>query len=260
VLLQSYDKWQRELYSVGEPLEDFAMAARQLLSENTKNDEGMISNPHSRLHESRFEYKKWEAVELRKKNPPVLSEEMRQRIEANRQKALEMKRKRASAEMDADAAAIAELEAAAAGMSPTGVVPAAPMLVPMLTEASQPMSAQPLPRSAAGVPVAAVPLARGPGRPPASSEVVQPVFDAPLQSALSQGNYKKLDVNLNWVKCPQDAGAVMSMLSAGLIDMAFMFTEDAVAFAAQNHLRICGTFSTTPRRIRRRRGWSCGGT
>jgi len=117
VLLQSYDKWQRELYTVGEPLEDFAMAARLLLSENTKSDEGVTSNPHARLHESRFNYKKWEAVELRKKNPPVLSEEMRQRIEANRQKALEMKRKRASAEMDADAAAIAELEAAAAGMS-----------------------------------------------------------------------------------------------------------------------------------------------
>jgi len=117
VLLQSYDKWQRELYSVGEPLEDFALAARNLLSENTKNDEGMISNPHSRLHESRFEYKKWEAVEARKKNPPVLTEEMRQRIEANRLKALEMKRKRASAEMDADAAAVAEMEAAAAAIS-----------------------------------------------------------------------------------------------------------------------------------------------
>jgi len=77
---------------------------------------------------------------------------------------------------------------------------------------------------------------------------VSSFLDAPLQHALAEGSYSKLDVNLNWVKCPQDAGAVMSMLSAGLIDMGFMFTEDAVAFALQGSIRICGTFLSTPRR------------
>merc|ERR1719330_806080 len=57
-----------------------------------------------------------------------------------------------------------------------------------------------------------------------------------------------LGVSLNWVKCPQDATAVLSMLSAGLIDMALMCTEDAVAFAANGSpVRICGRFTSAPR-------------
>lgn len=73
-------------------------------------------------------------------------------------------------------------------------------------------------------------------------------LDAPIQYALAPGNYTALSVNLHWVKCPQDAAAVMSMLNAGLIDMALMFTEDAVAFAAGGSaLRICGTFASSPR-------------
>jgi len=40
----------------------------------------------------------------------------------------------------------------------------------------------------------------------------------------------------------------MSMLSAGLVDMALMHTEDAVTFAAEgNPLRVCGTFVASPR-------------
>jgi len=55
-------------------------------------------------------------------------------------------------------------------------------------------------------------------------------------------------VNLNWVQCPPDAGAVVSMLSVGLVDMALMQTEDAVAHAAQGSpLRVCGTFVGSPR-------------
>eukprot|EP00408_Alexandrium_pacificum_P065233 CAMPEP_0171164442 /NCGR_PEP_ID=MMETSP0790-20130122/5671_1 /TAXON_ID=2925 /ORGANISM="Alexandrium catenella, Strain OF101" /LENGTH=398 /DNA_ID=CAMNT_0011629199 /DNA_START=8 /DNA_END=1204 /DNA_ORIENTATION=- len=73
-------------------------------------------------------------------------------------------------------------------------------------------------------------------------------LDAPIQFAFARGNSLPLDVNLTWTQCPPDAGAAMSMLSAGLIDMAVMCTEDAVAFAAEdNPLRICGTFVTSPR-------------
>jgi len=73
-------------------------------------------------------------------------------------------------------------------------------------------------------------------------------YDAPITFALARGAYQTLNVNLNWVQCPPDACAVMSMLSAGLIDMAVLHTEDAVALAAEgNPLRFCGTFVSTPR-------------
>merc|ERR1711957_1053690 len=73
-------------------------------------------------------------------------------------------------------------------------------------------------------------------------------LDAPIQMALSDGNIQSLAINLNWVHCPPDAGAVMSMLSAGLIDMALMHTEDAVSFiAGGNALRLVGTYVSTPR-------------
>lgn len=74
------------------------------------------------------------------------------------------------------------------------------------------------------------------------------LLDAPIQMALSFGTFQGLSVNLNWVQCPPDAGAVVSMLSVGLVDMALMQTEDAVAHAAQGSpLRICGTFVGSPR-------------
>jgi len=71
---------------------------------------------------------------------------------------------------------------------------------------------------------------------------------APIQMALSFGTFQGLCVKPQWVQCPPDAGAVGSMLSSGLLDMAVMETEDAVADAAQgNPLRICGTFVSSPR-------------
>jgi len=74
------------------------------------------------------------------------------------------------------------------------------------------------------------------------------ILDAPIEFALARGNYQGLSVNLNWVQCPPCAGAVMSMLTAGLVDMALMHTEDAVAFAAEgNPLRLCGTYVASPR-------------
>lgn len=70
-------------------------------------------------------------------------------------------------------------------------------------------------------------------------------LDAPIRSGLTSGMYSQM--RLNWVNCPEDPGAVMSMLSAGLLDLALMFTEDAVALAAGGSgIRICGTFCSTP--------------
>jgi len=74
------------------------------------------------------------------------------------------------------------------------------------------------------------------------------IMDAPIQMACSFGSFQGLSIRLNWVQCPPDSGAVVSMLSAGLVDMALMHTEDAVAHAAQGSpLRICGTFVGSPR-------------
>jgi len=74
------------------------------------------------------------------------------------------------------------------------------------------------------------------------------LLDAPIHLALEQTDLQHLAITLNWVRCPPDAGAVMSMLSTGLIDMALMFTEDAVGFVAQgNPLRLAGTYVKTPR-------------
>jgi len=74
------------------------------------------------------------------------------------------------------------------------------------------------------------------------------LWDAPLHLALEKMDLQHLTISLNWVRCPPDAGAVMSMLSSGLIDVALMYTEDAVAFIAEaNPLRITGTYVNTPR-------------
>mmetsp|Transcript_35452 Transcript_35452/g.101926 ORF Transcript_35452/g.101926 Transcript_35452/m.101926 type:complete len:378 (-) Transcript_35452:230-1363(-) len=74
------------------------------------------------------------------------------------------------------------------------------------------------------------------------------LYDAPIQLALSRGSYQALSINLQSVQCPPDAGAVMSMLSAGLVDMAVMRTEEAVAFVAEgNALKLCGTYVSAPR-------------
>lgn len=74
------------------------------------------------------------------------------------------------------------------------------------------------------------------------------LLDAPIHLALERTDLQHLAITLNWVRCPPDAGAVMSMLSTGLVDMALMFTEDAVGFVAQgNPLRLAGTYVKTPR-------------
>lgn len=71
------------------------------------------------------------------------------------------------------------------------------------------------------------------------------LVDAPIQLALA-GSTDALEVNLHWVRCPQDPRALASMLTAGVLDIALMRTEDAISHAATGSLRICGTFVVSP--------------
>eukprot|EP00930_Biecheleria_cincta_P005304 TRINITY_DN106224_c0_g1_i1.p1 TRINITY_DN106224_c0_g1~~TRINITY_DN106224_c0_g1_i1.p1 ORF type:complete len:388 (+),score=66.42 TRINITY_DN106224_c0_g1_i1:38-1165(+) len=74
---------------------------------------------------------------------------------------------------------------------------------------------------------------------------------APAQFAMAQdANSQSLSFNLHWVKCPPDADATLAMLSAGLLDVGLIFTEDVVhSLAEGSALRICGTFTSSPRRF-----------
>ncbi|CAE7788462.1 unnamed protein product [Symbiodinium sp. CCMP2456] len=74
---------------------------------------------------------------------------------------------------------------------------------------------------------------------------------APIQFALAnQLNVDELAFHLHWVKCPPDADAVLAMLGAGLLDLAILQTEDVVqAVSLGSSLRICGTYTSSPRRF-----------
>ncbi|CAE7815188.1 unnamed protein product [Symbiodinium sp. CCMP2592] len=74
---------------------------------------------------------------------------------------------------------------------------------------------------------------------------------APIQFALAnQLNVDELSFHLHWVKCPPDADAVLAMLGAGLLDLAILQTEDVVqAVSLGSSLRICGTYTSSPRRF-----------
>ncbi|CAE8611533.1 unnamed protein product [Polarella glacialis] len=76
------------------------------------------------------------------------------------------------------------------------------------------------------------------------------VSSAPIQFALQHtANVELLSFSLHWVKCPPDADAVLAMLSAGLLDLAIIHTEDAVlALLTGTSMRMCGTFAASPRR------------
>lgn len=113
LLLAHYDHWIKELYPVSDNTEEIVKRSRVLLSENMKGDDGHVSNPRERLHLLRYEYKAAQALAdgaVAKAAEPV-PEDVKQRIEANRLRALELKKKReqqsggagASSDMDADA-------------------------------------------------------------------------------------------------------------------------------------------------------------
>jgi hypothetical protein len=87
LLLQHYKRWFDDLYPYGEHFEDLVWKARQVLQDKEKDDEGVISDPRERLHAFRFQYKN-------AATGAHLSEEVRARIEANRKRALELKRQK----------------------------------------------------------------------------------------------------------------------------------------------------------------------
>jgi len=78
--------------------------------------------------------------------------------------------------------------------------------------------------------------------------------DEPLNAALSLKRYEQMPgASVEWVQLPRDINAVKAMLSAGLLDLAAVHSEDAIAqlFGGSSELRICGMFQSVPRR------WCC---
>jgi len=54
---------------------------------------------------------------------------------------------------------------------------------------------------------------------------------------------------VEWVQLPKDMHAVTAMLNAGLVDLAALYSEEAIEVCCSNTaLRTCGMFSTLPRR------------
>lgn len=97
LLIRHYERWFKDLYPCDDNFEDLVWKARSLLQEKEKADDGVISDPKERLHLLRFEYKrssgmgtKGEKAKLeaaaaqRKTGGAEISEELRNRIEANR--------------------------------------------------------------------------------------------------------------------------------------------------------------------------------
>jgi len=74
------------------------------------------------------------------------------------------------------------------------------------------------------------------------------VYDAPIRLLNLQNRFSMPNVVLEFVMCPDDAGAMVSMMSSKLIDVVIMSSEDAVAqLLAGNSIRVCGTFVASPR-------------
>mmetsp|Transcript_52212 Transcript_52212/g.162063 ORF Transcript_52212/g.162063 Transcript_52212/m.162063 type:complete len:441 (+) Transcript_52212:55-1377(+) len=78
--------------------------------------------------------------------------------------------------------------------------------------------------------------------------------DEPLNAALSQKRYEQMPgASVEWVQMPRDMNAVAAMLTAGLMDLAAIYSEDVVVQLATGNpgLRLCGMFQAVPRR------WCC---
>jgi len=131
VLMGSYRKWFKELYPFEDDFEDMIWKSRKCLQEKDKSEEGLETDAHEQLHQLRFDYKQngglgtkgaadaayaaARATLEKATAKPQLSEEAKQRIEANRQKALEIKRKRQAEQLRA----MEEMEAEAEPAGPT---------------------------------------------------------------------------------------------------------------------------------------------
>eukprot|EP00933_Yihiella_yeosuensis_P017502 TRINITY_DN1459_c0_g1_i1.p1 TRINITY_DN1459_c0_g1~~TRINITY_DN1459_c0_g1_i1.p1 ORF type:complete len:400 (-),score=154.69 TRINITY_DN1459_c0_g1_i1:461-1579(-) len=116
VLIGSYKRWFKELYPFEDNMEDLVWKSRAVLQEKVqeKGGHGFVSDPREQLHMLRLEYKRAggggtkaaaENAAAAKATPKrvvpqltELSDDVRARIEANRQKALELKKKRQQAQ------------------------------------------------------------------------------------------------------------------------------------------------------------------
>jgi hypothetical protein len=100
LLLAHYKKWFGELYPYGEHFEDLVLKSRQVLEDKEKDDDGTLSDPREKLHAFRFQYKNKSAIgsSATPAKGAALSDEAKARIEANRQRAVELKRKRQAEE------------------------------------------------------------------------------------------------------------------------------------------------------------------
>lgn len=86
--------------------------------------------------------------------------------------------------------------------------------------------------------------------------------DEPLSGILSLRRFSNMaGAFVEWVQLPRDMHAVAAMLSAGLVDLAALHSEDAVEVCCSNtSMRVCGMFAGLPRRwsLLRRHGCEKG--
>lgn len=134
LLLKHYDKWFKNLHPHGDHFEDLVFKARNVLNEKEKDDDGISSDPKERLHMFRFQYKNsvdslaslGEDASQATGSGGVVSNEARERIEANKKRAMELReKKRQGAGGSSGAAGIPEddmealwAEAEASGQAP----------------------------------------------------------------------------------------------------------------------------------------------
>jgi len=74
--------------------------------------------------------------------------------------------------------------------------------------------------------------------------------DEPLSAILALRRFDNAAGPIvEWVQLPKDMHAVTAMLNAGLVDVAALYSEEAMEVCCSNTaLRACGAFSTLPRR------------
>lgn len=96
LLLKNYSNWFHEIYPYEDNLSEMVEKARRCLQEKEKSDTGSVaSDPREQLHLLRADYKN--TARPAAPEGEALSEEVRLRIEANRKRAQELKRKRDAA-------------------------------------------------------------------------------------------------------------------------------------------------------------------
>lgn len=115
-LLRNYDRWFKELHPFNDNFEDLVYKASSVLQEKETTEDGLRSDPRERLHMLRFEYKnappETPAAPTAATPKKELPEDVKKRIEENRQRALRLREEKLAAGKAA--------EAGAASSSPAG--------------------------------------------------------------------------------------------------------------------------------------------